>query len=445
MWTLSVPGRRCPATSQVRAGSQSARVGSEDVDPCGAQGDRAEGNTYNTHLWVSLTDRDRRWFKSRMGVAHDAIPREKAPCAEVADTTQALVIPDLLADDHHADSDLAGTAVRFYAGVPLVTCESFGLGSLCVLGLEPRVTSDLGMTGLADLADMVRAQIEMQHAFWSHRAAGRAAKRDPGPGRPGRPWPGCAGPAPLCRAARPHAPRPARPRPARHGPLFADDMVQHAARSRRAALGRTACHVAGTQFASLSLPDPDRDAYLGLLEATLGAARRLKCPARGQPRDRGRAHCPRRDRPARRPAHEPRRGPGRACLGQRRGRSLAGQGPRPRAPLRVAERLRRGARGVRSAQARASAAGRAGIWALRRRRGPAALEPSWAGSGARRGSSSPSSSKPRWPSPPPRGPSTPRCPAIHVGVPPVRLQGSRRACSASSSPPTPRRPGCPAQ
>jgi hypothetical protein len=32
-----------------------------------------------------------------------------------------------------------------------------------------------------------------------------------------------------------------------------------------------------------------------------------------------------------------------------------------------------------------------------------------------------------------------------VGVPPVRLQGSRRACSASSSPPTPRRPGCPAQ
>ena len=33
---------------------------------------------------VSLTDSDRQWFKSRVGVAHQAIPRDGAPCAKVA-------------------------------------------------------------------------------------------------------------------------------------------------------------------------------------------------------------------------------------------------------------------------------------------------------------------------------------------------------------------------
>jgi GAF domain-containing protein len=30
---------------------------------------------------VSLTDSDRQWFKSRVGVEHSTIPRMKAPCA----------------------------------------------------------------------------------------------------------------------------------------------------------------------------------------------------------------------------------------------------------------------------------------------------------------------------------------------------------------------------
>ncbi|WP_375262557.1 EAL domain-containing protein [Palleronia sp.] len=220
---------------------------------------------------VSLTDHDRQWFKSRVGVQHDSIPREKAPCADVAVTSAALIIPDLLADDHYADSFLAGTGVRFYAGVPLMTRDGFGLGSLCVLGTEPRETSDTEMASLADLADIVMAQIEMQHAF---------GRIDPSSGLPnrtqflddtedlGRDQAGQRRCAVLLDLARndqlDNGLRVI-------GPSFTDDLVQQAAMALRAALGpeRTAYHVAATQFAFLSPPDQDPESYLALLTSML--------------------------------------------------------------------------------------------------------------------------------------------------------------------------------
>ena len=223
---------------------------------------------------VSLTDRDRQWFKSRVGVAHSSIPREKAPCAQVAETNEVLVIPDLHADDCYANSPLAETGVRFYAGVPLTTRDGFGLGSLCVLGTHPRMASELELAGLTDLADMVMAQVEMQHAF------GRV---DPLSGLPnrtqfledledlGRDAPGQRRYAVLLDLARndqlSNGLRVV-------GPSFIDDMVQDAARTLRKMLGagRTANHIAATQFAFLSPPEPDRDAYLALLGAMLAEA-----------------------------------------------------------------------------------------------------------------------------------------------------------------------------
>ena len=114
---------------------------------------------------VSLTDSDRQWFKSRVGVKHDTIPRTQAPCGQVADEAQVLVIDDLQADACYHDSPLADSGVRFYAGAPLLTQEGYCLGAMCVLGTEPRTFTDAERAALADLAAMVMAQIELQHAL----------------------------------------------------------------------------------------------------------------------------------------------------------------------------------------------------------------------------------------------------------------------------------------
>lgn len=114
---------------------------------------------------VSLTDHDRQWFKSRVGIEHWEIPRFKACCGEVADTSKFLVIADLLNSNTYQNSILAEQGVRFYAGAPLTTRDGYTLGSMCVLGTEPRDITDDERALLQDMASMVMDQIELQHAF----------------------------------------------------------------------------------------------------------------------------------------------------------------------------------------------------------------------------------------------------------------------------------------
>lgn len=218
---------------------------------------------------VSLTDRDRQWFKSRVGVEHDSIPRFKAPCAEVAETAEPLVITDLLAHPCYADSLLARNGTRFYAGAPLVTSEGYGLGSLCVLGAEPREATRSELQGLADLAAMVMAQIELQHAF------GRV---DPVSGLPNRTQfrddvmdlardhPGEQRFAVVLDLARDD--QVSRMRRALGG-LRVDEMVREAAVMLRAALGPASpfYHVGLTQLAFLSSAGIEQPRFLRLLQA----------------------------------------------------------------------------------------------------------------------------------------------------------------------------------
>ena len=219
---------------------------------------------------VSLTDRDRQWFKSRVGVEHRSIPREKAPCGQVAESTEALVINDFLAHPGYADSGLARAGTRFYAGAPLITSEGYGLGALCVLGTEPRETTAAEMAALTDLAAMVMAQIELQHAF---------GRIDPVSGLPtrnqflddlidlARDRPGEQRMAVVVDLARDdQVSKIARAM----GGARIDELVREASRALRTALGptRTAYHVGPTQLAFLSPPGVDQAGYVEQLETS---------------------------------------------------------------------------------------------------------------------------------------------------------------------------------
>lgn len=224
---------------------------------------------------VSLTDRDRQWFKSRVGVDHSSIPRDKAPCAAVAETTQPLVVEDLLADPSYADSILSHAGTRFYAGAPLITSDGYGLGALCVLGTEPRQVEPMEMAALVDLAAMVMSQIELQHAFGQFDPVSNMPMRnqfrddliDLARDRPGEPRYAVvvdvARDDQISKLSR------------AMGGARVDDLIREAAEAFRSTLGpdRTVYHTGPTQFAFLSPAGVDEASYMQLLRSGLAEGR----------------------------------------------------------------------------------------------------------------------------------------------------------------------------
>jgi EAL domain-containing protein (putative c-di-GMP-specific phosphodiesterase class I) len=225
---------------------------------------------------VSLTDRDRQWFKSRVGIDHCSIPRDRAPCAAVAESTAPLVVEDLLADPYYADSVLARAGTRFYAGAPLITSDGYGLGALCVLGTVPRQVSPAELAGLVDLAAMVMAQIELQHAF---------GRIDPISGLPTR----NQFRDDLMDLARDHGGEQrfavvvdlARDDQISRitrvmGGARVDELIRETARSLAKALApsRHVYHVGAAQFAFLSQPEIEQAAYLDVLQSGFELIRR---------------------------------------------------------------------------------------------------------------------------------------------------------------------------
>ena len=112
---------------------------------------------------ISLTDGDRQWFKSRVGVDLQEIPREQAPCSYAIQSDQVFVVPDLATDERFKMSPLVQAGIRFYAGAPLITRSGFGLGTICVVDDKPRTIGLEEERVLRDLAGLVMAQIDIQN------------------------------------------------------------------------------------------------------------------------------------------------------------------------------------------------------------------------------------------------------------------------------------------
>lgn len=112
---------------------------------------------------VSLIDRDRQWFKAREGLDLAGGARSEAFC------DHAIREPDRLMEvaDATRDSRFAGnpfvtgdSAIRFYAGMPLVTPSGAAIGTVCVLDREPRTLDARQRDALASLARLTMNLLE---------------------------------------------------------------------------------------------------------------------------------------------------------------------------------------------------------------------------------------------------------------------------------------------
>ncbi len=120
---------------------------------------------------VSLVDRDREWFKSRVGITECELGREPAFCGHTILEPDHLVVPDARADPRFADNPSVINApfIRAYAGVPLRTPAGLALGALCVKDYRPRQFSPAQIEALKALGRQVMSQLELRAAAFELR------------------------------------------------------------------------------------------------------------------------------------------------------------------------------------------------------------------------------------------------------------------------------------
>jgi EAL domain-containing protein (putative c-di-GMP-specific phosphodiesterase class I)/GGDEF domain-containing protein len=215
---------------------------------------------------ILLTETHHVWFKQHIGFEFGAICPSRSACADVAATKMPIIIGDLQVHPNYRTSEFAELGVRSYAGAPLVTHQGRGIGTLCVLGFEPKTATDDEVAALADFARMVMLQVELQVAF---------GRIDPMSGMPNRNQflddmadlaknepdsermavlVEIAGSDEMDQAARVM------------GSRYFDEIVNAAAETIIGE-GRSLYHVASTQFAFLAPAGIDKSEYAAILRS----------------------------------------------------------------------------------------------------------------------------------------------------------------------------------
>jgi diguanylate cyclase (GGDEF)-like protein/PAS domain S-box-containing protein len=112
---------------------------------------------------IALVDRDRIWFKSRIGIFAPERPRDGSFAAYTILSNEILVVEDARLDERFKDMPIVAgePGLRFYAGAPLMVRPGIAIGSLAVLDSRPRRVTAKERAALEAMAKVVVGLIEV--------------------------------------------------------------------------------------------------------------------------------------------------------------------------------------------------------------------------------------------------------------------------------------------
>jgi PAS domain S-box-containing protein len=114
--------------------------------------------------FLSLVDAERVWFKSKVGLKEQEMPRTESFCTEAIKQHGLLLIDDTQIDDRFSSLPVVvhSPKVRFYAGAPLISPKGHVVGTLCVLDKKPRSLTNDQKRALQELSCLVVSQLELR-------------------------------------------------------------------------------------------------------------------------------------------------------------------------------------------------------------------------------------------------------------------------------------------
>ena len=122
---------------------------------------------------IGFVDRDRQWFKAKVGLDAAEIKRSLAVCSQTILGTDLFAVPDARADRRFSSNPLVvgQPYIRFYGGVPILTDDGYAIGTLAVMDPTPRTLTVEQRMALRTLATQVMTLLKVR---MPHEASGRA-------------------------------------------------------------------------------------------------------------------------------------------------------------------------------------------------------------------------------------------------------------------------------
>ena len=113
---------------------------------------------------INLIDVNRQWFKAKVGLDIEEIPRSMGFCPLCIEQNDVLIISDTHSDERFANSPVVTSYpfARFYAGVPLITYQGHDIGTLCVVDTKPREINEQQVQSLKAISRQVVKQLEIK-------------------------------------------------------------------------------------------------------------------------------------------------------------------------------------------------------------------------------------------------------------------------------------------
>lgn len=114
---------------------------------------------------ITILDRDRSWFKSKIGMQLQQTPRETAFCEHlVMQNDDVLIVNDASTDPRFSGHPLVvgNPHIRFYVGAPLISTNGHTLGAICAIDTEPRELDATQIDTMQFLAKQVMDQLEQR-------------------------------------------------------------------------------------------------------------------------------------------------------------------------------------------------------------------------------------------------------------------------------------------
>lgn len=124
----------------------------------------------------SLIDDRRQFAKSIFGIGEmsteeRSVPLDLSFCRYVAESGEALVVPDTHTHELLCDNPSATEGgIAAYLGVPVYTTDGFALGSLCVFGVHRREWSDDERRALEELSELITTELDLRTSERRFRA-----------------------------------------------------------------------------------------------------------------------------------------------------------------------------------------------------------------------------------------------------------------------------------